>query len=217
MPAWTPRSVRSLAVGLAVLVTVLAVVVLQQAPAARSRQPFLGALGPEGVPVPTGRVLAGPGPAAPGIQVDGIPCGPIEEVAFHVHAHLTIFVSGSPRAIPAGVGIAAPRRVAATESGPFVAGGTCFSWLHTHAADGIIHIESPVERSYTLGDFFDVWREPLGPHRLGPTTGRVTAFLDGRRYEGDPREIPLAAHVQIQLDLGTPIVAPEPIRFPPGL
>ena len=29
-------------------------------------------------------------------------------------------------------------------------------WLHTHAADGIVHIESPVDRTYTLGNFFDV-------------------------------------------------------------
>jgi hypothetical protein len=30
-----------------------------------------------------------------------------------------------------------------------------FTWLHTHAADDIIHTESPVNRTYTLGEFFD--------------------------------------------------------------
>jgi hypothetical protein len=98
-----------------------------------------------------------------------------------------------------------------------VAGGSCFAWLHTHAADGIVHIESPIQRAYTLGNFFDVWRQPLGPRRLGSATGKVTAFLDGRRYHGDPRDIPLTAHAQIQVDIGQPAVTPESIRFPPGL
>jgi hypothetical protein len=35
-------------------------------------------------------------------------------------------------------------------------------------------------RTYTLGDFFDISHEPLGPQRVGPATGRVTAFFDGR-------------------------------------
>ena len=39
----------------------------------------------------------------------------------------------------------------------FVVGGSCFAWLHTHAADGVVHIESPTKRTYTLGNFFDVW------------------------------------------------------------
>jgi hypothetical protein len=72
-------------------------------------------------------------------------------------------------------------------------------------------------RTYTLGDFFDVWGEPLGRRRVGPARGHVTAFLDGRRYTGDPRGILLLSHAQIQLDVGRPLVAPESIRFPPGL
>jgi hypothetical protein len=44
----------------------------------------------------------------------------------------------------------------------------------------------------------------------------VTAFVDGRQYLGSPRDIPLAAHAQIQLDVGRPLVAPESIVFPPG-
>jgi hypothetical protein len=41
----------------------------------------------------------------------------------------------------------------------------------THANDGIIHIESPVQRTYTLGQFFDVWQQPLSPTRVGPAPG----------------------------------------------
>lgn len=63
----------------------------------------------------------------------------------------------------------------------------------------------------------DIWHEPLGPARVGPARGKVTAFFDGRRYLASPRGIPLLAHAQIQLDVGRPLVAPETIDFPPGL
>jgi hypothetical protein len=173
--------------------------------------------GPEGVLVPVAPALAPAASPALGRSVDGIACGPTEQLAFHIHAHLTIFVNGSARVVPPGVGIAPPLDVQTTSRGPYAAGGECFSFLHTHAADGIIHIESPVERSYTVGQFFDVWRQPLGRDRVGPAAGHITAFVDGRRYHGDPRSIPLHAHAQIQLDLGEPVVAPGAIRFPQGL
>jgi hypothetical protein len=66
------------------------------------------------------------------------------------------------------------------------------------------------------GNFFDIWNEPVGPERVGPATGHVTAFFDGRHYLGNPRDIPLLAHAQIQLDVGRPLVGPESIQFPPG-
>jgi hypothetical protein len=179
--------------------------------------PAPGPLGPEDVAIPRARALAPPGRPAVGSRVDGIPCGSIEQLAFHVHAHLTIFVSGKPRQVPAGIGIGPPRNIQPTTRGGFVVGGACFSWLHTHAADGVIHIESPVQRKFTVGNLFDVWRQPLGPRRLGSVTGTVTAFLDGRRYRGNPRAIPLTAQAQIQLEIGRPVVAPVIVRFPQGL
>jgi hypothetical protein len=89
--------------------------------------------------------------------------------------------------------------------------------LHTHAADGIIHIESPVRRTFTLGEVFDIWGQQLGPDRAGPTTGHVTAIYNGKLYHGNPRDIPLTAHAQIQLDIGRPLVAPVTITFANGL
>jgi hypothetical protein len=157
------------------------------------------------------------GSPAAGSSIDGISCAPLEQLVYHIHVHLTIFVAGTQRQVPYGVGIAPPLQIHSTPNGPFVAGGACFSWLHTHAADGIIHVESPVQRTYTLGQFFDVWKQPLGRGQLGSATGRITAFLDGRHYLGNPRNMPLLAHAQIQLDVGRPLVAPESIRFPSGL
>ena len=177
----------------------------------------LGPPGPEGVPVPQGPVLAPAGSPAPGQSIDGIACQSSEQVVFHVHTHLAVFVGGKARQIPYGIGIAPPRQLQSTPEGPFVTGGGCFSWLHTHAADGIIHVESPSQRSYTLGEFFDIWGQALGPDQVGPATGKVTAFYDGKVYLGNPRDIPIGDHVQVQLDVGRPVVAPESIQFPSGL
>ena len=43
------------------------------------------------------------------------------------------------------------------------------------------------------------------------------ALYNGEVYRGNPRDIPLAAHAQIQLDVGNPLVAPQPVTFPAGL
>jgi hypothetical protein len=161
--------------------------------------------------------LAPPRPRRVGERIDGIACQAGEQVAFHVHAHLRIVVRGESRQVPAGVGVAPPYEVEQTPAGPFVAGGSCFTWLHTHAADGIVHIESPTKRTYTLGEFFDVWGQPLDRLRVGPARGAVTALFNGRIFTGDPRRIPLLAHTQIELEVGRPLVAPEQITFPRGL
>jgi hypothetical protein len=178
--------------------------------------PPAGALGPEGVPIPAGAALAGTATAATGQSVDGISCESSEQTVFHIHAHLTIFVNGSARQVPAAVGIPGAQATS-TPQGSFIQSGTCFYWLHTHAADGIIHVESPVHRTYTLGNFFDEWGMPLGPDQVGPASGHVVAIYNGQVYQGNPRNIPLTAHAQIQLEVGTPLVAPEQLTFPNGL
>jgi hypothetical protein len=174
-------------------------------------------LGPEGVPIPEAPALARTRLLAPGEQIDGIACQASEQVLFHIHAHLTIFVRGAARRVPAGIGIAPPDQIAATPQGAFVTGGACFTWLHTHAADGIIHTESQVNRTYTLGEFFDIWGQRLNRNQVGPAHGRVTALFNGRAFTGNPREIPLLAHAMIQLEVGRPLLAPEKITFPDGL
>jgi hypothetical protein len=74
-----------------------------------------------------------------------------------------------------------------------------------------------VRRTYTLGNVFDEWGQPLGPGRVGPARGHVTVIYNGRAYRGDPRGVPLTAHARIQLEVGRPLVAPAPIAWPPGL
>ena len=107
-----------------------------------------------------------------------------------------------------------------TPGGPFVETGSCFYWLHVHADDGIIHIESPsTTQGFTLGQFFAEWGIPLSTTQVGPATGPVTVFFTspGKKaglYTGNPNNLPLGDHYQIQLDVGTPIVAP--VKVPTG-
>ena len=177
----------------------------------------VGPQGPEDVPIPDAPTLAPAHVLTDGEQIDGITCQAGEQVLFHIHAHLTIFVRGAAQQVPVGIGIAPPYGIQSTSSGALITGATCFMWLHTHAADGIIHTESPIKRTYTLGDFFDIWGQPLDREHVGPAHGPVTALVNGRVFTDNPRRIPLLAHAQIQLEVGKPLVAPEQITFPDGL
>ena len=172
-------------------------------------------IGPEGIPIPNGPALAPAGTSTG--TVDGIHCGATEQLAYHVHAHLVIFDRGKARQVPYGIGIGPPRKAQQTPYGAFVVAGSCFHWLHTHAADGIIHIESPTAKRYTLGNFFDVWGQPLGRDRVGPLSGHVTVLVNGRRFTGSPRSVLLRPRTQIQLDVGSPVVRQVLIRKWHGL
>jgi hypothetical protein len=151
-----------------------------------------------------------------GTAIDGIHCTSNEQLLFHVHSHLAVFVDGKQRSIPMGIGIAPPRQAQAGATGAFVVAGSCFYELHSHTADGIIHIEAPVQRTYTLGNYFDIWHQPLSSTQVGPAQGTVTAYRNGVLVPGDPRAITLGSHVLVQLDVGTN-VPPKPYTFPTGL
>jgi hypothetical protein len=178
--------------------------------------PHPGELGPELVPIPDAPPLAPAGSeAVPGKPVDGIRCERNARLVFHTHAHLALFVNGEPRAVPAGIGIWPPLGPHNFRNGQFgVTAENCITWLSTRYADGIIHIESSVYRSFVLGDLFDVWGQPLARDRVGPERGAVTAIVNRRVWTGDPRSIPLVKHTRIQLQVGEPLVAPMWIKFP---
>ena len=161
-------------------------------------------------------ILASTTSQSTGDTVDGVSSNENEQVLFHVHAHLAIYVNGTPKLLPYGVGIVGPYQLQQTADGPFVAGGTKYYWLHTHDESGVIHIESPQQRGFTLGDFFDIWRQPLSATQVGPATGTVTAFLNGQKFTGNPRDLPLAAHSVLQLDIGT-VVPAQTYTFVDGL
>jgi hypothetical protein len=163
-----------------------------------------------------GPVLAGLDSAAQGAAVNGVQCNSSEQTVYHIHAHLAVYVNGAQRSVPYGIGIPGGTTTPQPAGGPYVGTGTCFYWLHTHDQSGVIHIESPVQKLYTLGDFFGVWGQPLTAGRVGPAKGALTVYVDGRRYAGDPASITLDAHTLIQLDVGQD-VPPRPYTFPAGL
>ncbi len=137
-----------------------------------------------------------------GQTVDGVGCGAQEYSAMHVHTHLAIFDNGKQIAIPRFIGFA-----------PAPGSGGCLYWIHTHDSSGIIHIEAPMLRPpqggpYTLGMFFDIWGEPLATNDVAGMTGPVTAYVNGMKYDGDLKAIPMGSHQQIVLDIGRP--APPP-------
>lgn len=145
-----------------------------------------------------------------GQALDGICCGAMEYATLHVHTHLAIFYNGKQMRVPQFIGFA-----------PNLAGG-CLYWIHTHDPSGIIHVEAPdisppQGGPYTLGMFFDIWGQPLTRDTVAGLTGPVTAYVNGERYDGDLRAIPLRAHQQIVLEVGTPIVPPPNYAFPPGV
>jgi hypothetical protein len=175
-----------------------------------------GRLGGELVPIPVGPALA---PAASRAthdeDVNGIRCEQNPRLVFHVHAHVKVFVEGAARRIPAGVGVwppIGPQNYRGNQFGQTAE--NCLAWLSTRYADGLIHVESSELRGFVLGDFFDVWGQPLGANEVGPAKGPVTAIVDGEVWTGDPREIPLESHTQIQLAVGKPLLEPQPIEFP---
>jgi hypothetical protein len=174
-------------------------------------------IGPEGVPLQPGPALASADTTAPGTPVDGITCRTAAEqkVSYHIHTLVEIFVDGNQVHLPAGAGIPTPRLVEQLPGGVWMDNSVdgCLYWLHVHTNDGVVHVEAPYRGNFTLGEFFDIWRQPLTRTRVGPARGAVVAFVNGRRFRGSLRDIPLLDHGVIQLDVGSPVVPFHPVRF----
>jgi len=124
--------------------------------------------------------------------VDGVRCDPTEFVDYHIHAHLDIFIDGQPDAIPAGIGIKP---------------NECLFWLHTHNTSGIIHIEAPANKDFTLGQFFSVWGQTFSNSQIFDkiTTDKETlhVYVNGTKVNGDLRNIKIKAHDEIVIVYGT--------------
>jgi len=163
--------------------------------------------GPEGVPIASVPDLASASTSATGVAIDGITCRKAtdENVKYHIHIHVQVFVNGSQRRLPAGIGVTSPPLVEHYKSGTFLDVGpyNCLYWIHTHAADGIVHVEAPAKGSFTLGQLFDIWSQPLSATQAGPAHGPVVIFVNGTKMGGDPRAVVLAPHSNIQINVGS--------------
>jgi hypothetical protein len=129
--------------------------------------------------------------------------------------HVELFAKKLVLLLPAGIGVAPPLE----RSGAYVLRGRCSYPLRTREPSGVIEVREG--RALRLGQLFDVWGQPLSRHGLAGFRAkageRVLAYVDGRRWTGDPRAIPLRRHAQIVLEVGGYIPPHTSYRFPKQL
>lgn len=135
-------------------------------------------------------------------MVQGMRCWPVMFGEFHLHSHLTILDDGRHLIIPTNIGI-----VQQPDGGD----NRCFYEVHTHDGSGILHVESPQEQSFTLGQQFAVWGRSLSMTDVAGITGKpVRIFIkdpgaDLVEFTGDPNAIVLLDRREITIQAGTPV------------
>jgi hypothetical protein len=145
--------------------------------------------------------------------ISGVSCDSMEQNAYHIHVHFTIYINGKLLNIPAGIGIAPD--------------GSCFYWMHTHAEDGILHIEAPAKvHNLALDDFITIWQEGFSklnfpPQMLDSTGWQI--WVNGTPFDGvvtSPlhTEVQFHSHDAVTLEYGSPNPPPDKFyAFPPNL
>lgn len=128
-----------------------------------------------------------------------------EQLAFHIHQHLDLYLDGKRVVLPAQIGIAA------SSSSPFI------TEVHTHDTSGIIHVESASHRDFTLGQLFGEWGVRVSANCVGQYCAGVHWWVNGKAQVGDPATLVLRSHQEIVVAAGKP---PTSIRasysFPEG-
>jgi hypothetical protein len=137
----------------------------------------------------------------------GLPQLGQEGTVLHIHQHLDIFVDGKQISVPKTIGIPSNQSFIAT--------------MHSHDDTGVMHVESPTQQDFYLGQFFDVWGVKFTSSQLGGYTATsdkpLTVYLNGAKYTGDPRQLKLASHQEIAVIYGpAPDQIPSTYAFPSG-
>lgn len=149
-------------------------------------------------------------PAERAEPVAGMRCLPPRPLT--AAAHLELFAEGHVVQIPAGIGIAPPRR----GHGAYVAGGRCVYSLSTTEPTGVI-LMSGIRRA-TLGRLFELWGQPLTRTRLAGFSAarglQVSVFLDGVRWTHGPRSAPLVPGAQVAVEVGAHVAPHSGYVFP---
>ncbi|MGA4539518.1 hypothetical protein ACPA54_05935 [Uniformispora flossi] len=126
------------------------------------------------------------------VAAAGLPMLGAEGTVEHIHAKLNVIVNGNPVAVPAEIGIdQASQRL---------------SPLHTHDTTGVIHVESPVPATFTLGQFMTEWDVSLDAQHIGNLTATngnaLHWYVNGQEQTGDPAAHELKAHDVITIVYG---------------
>lgn len=127
------------------------------------------------------------------LEANDIPFSEMEGTAVHIHPRLEVYANGAKVVVPTDIGISYAEQAMAA--------------LHTHDEAGTIHVESPVVRDYTLGQFFDTWgvrltKRCIGGYCVG-NGKQLRAFVD-RKAVADPRAVTLKDDQRIIVVFGTP-------------
>jgi hypothetical protein len=121
-------------------------------------------------------------------------------------AHVEVFAGNHVVVVPAGIGVAPPLR----REGAYVLGGRCVYPLHTVEPTGLVLLGP--RSTHTLGEFFDVWGQPLGDKVVAsfraPRGDHVAVYIGGIGWRGDPSAAPLTPHAQVTIEVG-PRVPPH--------
>ena len=151
-------------------------------------------------------------PVAARTPVAGLRCAPARAARYGVHVEL--FAAGRVVVVPAGIGVAPPRRVDGAYVEP--ATGSCSYGLRTREPTGVVEVASA--RTPTLRDLFALWGQPLRADRLAGFRGRVRVAVGGRAVAtNDPGSVALTPHAEIVVQVGPRVVPHPSYRFAPGL
>ncbi|HEV3318112.1 MAG TPA: hypothetical protein VG053_00065 [Solirubrobacteraceae bacterium] len=127
-------------------------------------------------------------------------------------AHVELFAANRVVIVPAGIGLKPPLRI----RGARIRAGRCAYPLRTLDPTGLILLGSG--GPYTLGDLFDIWGQPLGRTVMAgfhaSSRGRVSVFVDGAPWHGDPPAAPLAPGSQITVEVGARVPPHAGYTFP---
>jgi hypothetical protein len=136
-------------------------------------------------------------------RAEAIGLPPESPVVMHEHSNLQIFVNGEPQPIPTDIGIDT------SDDPAYVAS------LHTHDDTGTVHMESSVSRTFTVGEFFDIWGVRLSPSCMGAycqdAENRLRVFVDGEEVTENVRDVALDDQRVIVIAYGTQDELPDPI------
>ena len=59
-----------------------------------------------------------------------------------------------------------------------------------------------------------IWRQPLNVSQVVGVKGKLTIWVNGNRYVGNPADIRLRFHEDVQIDAGAPVIGPKTINRP---
>jgi len=132
-----------------------------------------------------------------GQMVDGFACGAAG--ANYTYAHLSIYRNGTLLSLPQNIGVVSP--TATSQRG-------CLYPAHTRDTSGKIHLDAG--KTITLGQFFDIWGQPLSSSSVAGVTDQPFKIYtnDGgtlTEYTGDPAALPLLPHREITIVAGTAV------------